>query len=141
MIAYEDLKIANLVKNHKLAKSISDASWGLFLALVRYYGTLASVPVVAVSPRFTTQDCSGCGFRVQKSLSQRTHICPDCGLIARPGLERGAQYPAGCLGSVGSQEPYRRAGGNGSRAKCDKTLLDKPPRRTVFARARGIRVG
>ena len=69
MIAYEDLKIANLVKHHKLAKSISDASWGLFLALVRYYGTLASVPVVAVSPRFTTQDCSGCGSQVQKSLA------------------------------------------------------------------------
>jgi transposase len=35
----------------------------------------------AVSPRFTTQDCSGCGYRVQKSLSQRTHVCPRCGLI------------------------------------------------------------
>jgi putative transposase len=81
MIAYEDLKIANLVKNHHLAKSISDASWGLFLSWVRYYGLIARVPVVAVSPRFTTQDCSGCGYRVQKSLSQRTHICPSCGLI------------------------------------------------------------
>ena len=43
LIAYEDLKIANLVKNHHLAKSISDASWGLFLAWVRYYGQLATV--------------------------------------------------------------------------------------------------
>src|SRR5215471_16708264 len=74
MIAYEDLKIASLVKNHRLAKSISDASWGLFLAWVGYYGLIAKVPVIAISPRFTTQDCSGCGSRVQKSLSQRTHI-------------------------------------------------------------------
>jgi putative transposase len=81
MVAYEDLQIAHLVKNHKLAKSISDASWGLFLSWVRYYGLIARVPVVAVSPRFTTQDCSGCGYRVQKSLSERTHICPSCGLI------------------------------------------------------------
>src|SRR5689334_9458350 len=81
MIAYEDLKIAHLVKNHQLAKSISDASWRLFLSWVRYYGLIASVPVVAVSPRFTTQDCSGCGYRVKKSLSQRTHVCPNCGLI------------------------------------------------------------
>src|SRR5215472_13561332 len=80
-LAYEDLKIASLVKNHHLAKSISDASWGLFLSWVRYYGTLADVPVVAVSPRFTTQDCSGCGYRVQKSLSTRTHVCPSCGLV------------------------------------------------------------
>jgi putative transposase len=80
-LAYEDLKIASLVKNHHLAKSISDASWGLFLAWVRYYGTLHGIPVIAVSPRFTTQDCSGCGFRVKKTLSMRTHICPECGLM------------------------------------------------------------
>ena len=81
MIAYDDLQIAHLVKNHRLAKSISDASWGLFLSWVRYYGRLADVPIVKVSPRFTTQDCSGCGERVYKSLSQRTHICPSCGLV------------------------------------------------------------
>jgi putative transposase len=80
-IAYEDLKITSLVKNHRLAKSISDASWGLFLSWVRYYGLLHGIPVVAVSPRFTTQDCSGCGFRVKKTLSMRTHICPECSLV------------------------------------------------------------
>ncbi len=36
---------------------------------------------VRYSPKFTTQDCSGCGYRVQKSLSMRTHLCPQCGLI------------------------------------------------------------
>jgi putative transposase len=81
LVAYEDLKIAHLVKNHRLAKSISDASWGLFLSWVRYYGHVHDVPVVAVPARFTTQDCSGCGFRVKKSLSMRTHICPSCGLV------------------------------------------------------------
>jgi putative transposase len=81
VIAYEDLKIAHLVKNHHLAKSISDASWGLFLAWVRSYGQLATVPVVAVPARYTTQDCSGCGFRVKKTLSMRTHVCPSCGLV------------------------------------------------------------
>jgi putative transposase len=80
-LAYEDLKIAYLVKNHRLAKSISDASWGLFLSWVRYYAGLHGIPVVAVSPRYTTQDCSGCGYRVQKTLSMRTHICPNCGLM------------------------------------------------------------
>src|ERR1051326_8978194 len=80
-LAYEDLKIANLVKNHHLAKSISDASWGLFLSWVRYYGTLHGILVIAVSPRYTTQECSGCGERVKKTLSMRTHICPACGLV------------------------------------------------------------
>jgi putative transposase len=81
MVAFEDLQIAHLVKNHHLAKSISDASWGLFLSWVRYYGQVANVPVIAVPARFTTQDCSGCGERVQKSLSVRTHVCPGCGLV------------------------------------------------------------
>ena len=81
LIAYENLQIAHLVKNHKLAKSISDAAWGQFLGWLKYYGTIASVPVTAVSPRLATQDCSGGGERVWKSLSTRTHVCPACGLV------------------------------------------------------------
>ena len=88
LVAYEDLKIANLVKNHRLAKSISDASWGLFLSWVRSYGQVYGIPVVAVPAKFTTQDCSGvlpdgtpCRERIKKSLSMRTHICHACGLV------------------------------------------------------------
>ena len=81
LIAYEDLQIANMVKNHKLAKSISDAAWGRFLIWVNYYGELHDIPVIAVAPQFTTQDCSGCGKRVYKTLSVRTHVCPHCGLV------------------------------------------------------------
>jgi len=81
LIAYEDLQIANMVKNHKLAKSISDAAWGRFLIWVNYYGELHDIPVIAVAPQFTSQDCSGCGKRVYKTLSVRTHVCPHCGLV------------------------------------------------------------
>lgn len=81
LIAYENLQIANLVKNHQLAKSLQDASWGRFLWWVKYYGDLHEVPVIAVDPSFTTQACSGCGKRVSKSLSVRTHVCPYCGLV------------------------------------------------------------
>jgi putative transposase len=81
LIAYEDLKIANMVKNHHLAKSINDAGWGKFLAWVNSYAALHAIPVIKVAPQFTSQDCSRCGTRVKKSLSVRTHICPTCGLI------------------------------------------------------------
>ena len=80
MVAYEDLKIANMVKNRHLSKSISDASWGKFLQWVRYYGAMHVIPIIAVTPQYTTQDCSKCGTRVKKSLSVRTHICPNCGI-------------------------------------------------------------
>jgi putative transposase len=81
LIAYEDLKIRNLVKNHHLAKSIHDAGWGTFLQWVRYYACLHGVPVVAVPPQYTSQECSACGTLVKKSLSVRTHICSGCGMV------------------------------------------------------------
>ncbi|HEU5201142.1 MAG TPA: transposase [Ktedonobacterales bacterium] len=88
LIAYENLQIANLVKNHHLAKSIGDAAWGQFLSWVRYYGQVHGIPVIAVPAHFTTQDCSSmlpdgtrCPERVQKSLSQRTHVCLRCGVV------------------------------------------------------------
>ena|SRR5215469_13241229 len=62
-------------------QSISDASWGKLLQWVNYYGSLHGIPVIAVPPQFTTQDCSACGARVKKSLSVRTYICPACGLV------------------------------------------------------------
>jgi putative transposase len=81
LIAYEHLQIRNLVKNHRLAKSISDAAWGRFLAWLTSYGRMHDIPVIAVEPAFTSQECSGCHRRVKKSLSIRTHICPQCGLV------------------------------------------------------------
>ncbi|WYL93874.1 MAG: transposase [Gloeotrichia echinulata IR180] len=75
-----NLKIANMVKNHHLAKSISDASWYQFTQWLDYYGKIWDKVVVAVSPAYTSQDCSNCGHRVKKSLSTRTHSCYNCGV-------------------------------------------------------------
>ena len=79
-IVYEDLNVSNLVKNHHLAKSISDASWYQFTQWLDYYGKVWDKAVVAVSPNYTSQDCSNCGHRVKKTLSTRTHACPNCGV-------------------------------------------------------------
>ncbi|MEG3979118.1 transposase, partial [Microcoleus sp. herbarium8] len=57
VVVYEDLKIANMVKNHCLAKSISDASWYQFTQWLDYYGKIWDKAVVAVSPNYTSQDC------------------------------------------------------------------------------------
>ena len=78
IVVYEDLKIANMVKNHHLAKSISDAGWYQYTQWLDYYGKIWDKAVVAVSPNYTSQDCSSCGHRVKKSLSTRTHSCPKC---------------------------------------------------------------
>lgn len=81
MVAFEDFKICNMVRNRHLSKSITDASWGKFLSWVKYYGGLHAIPIIAVSAKYTTQDCSACGHRVKKSLSVRTHICTSCGVV------------------------------------------------------------
>jgi putative transposase len=81
-IAVEDLQITNMVKNHHLSKSILDAAWGQFLAILEDKAARAGHQVIRVNPRFTTQACSNCGELVQKSLSVRTHICTSCGYIA-----------------------------------------------------------
>jgi putative transposase len=81
LIAFEDLQISNMVKNHSLAKSIHDASWGQFISYAKYFGQVFGKVVVAVPPHYTSQDCSGCGERVNKTLSTRTHQCPNCKLV------------------------------------------------------------
>jgi putative transposase len=80
-IYLEDLQVANMVKNAHLAKSISDAGWAQFRAILEGKAVYAGRRVVAVPPAYTSQDCSGCGQRVEKSLSVRTHVCTSCGLI------------------------------------------------------------
>ena len=80
VIVYENLQIKNMVRNHHLAKSISDASWYQFTQWLDYYGKIWDKAVIAVSPNYTSQDCSSCRHRVKKSLSTRTHSCPSCGL-------------------------------------------------------------
>jgi putative transposase len=78
-IYHEDLRVANMVKNHHLAKSISDAGWGAFLTILTFKAASAGKRVLAVDPAFTSQTCSGCGVVVAKGLSVRWHSCPDCG--------------------------------------------------------------
>jgi putative transposase len=78
-IYHEDLQTANLVKNHHLAKSISDAGWSGFLSILAAKAAYAGRRVVAVPPAYTSQTCSGCGVIVAKGLSVRWHTCPDCG--------------------------------------------------------------
>ena len=78
-IDHEDVQTANMVKNHHLAKSISDAGWSQFLTILSAKAAWAGRRVVAVPPAYTSQACSGCGVIVAKGLSVRWHSCPDCG--------------------------------------------------------------
>ncbi|WIG61758.1 MAG: Mobile element protein [Ktedonobacterales bacterium] len=88
VIYLEELRVRNLVRNHRLAKSISDAGWAQFRTTLEYKAACAGKQVIAIEPAYTSQNCSGvladgthCPERIEKSLSVRTHICPQCGLV------------------------------------------------------------
>jgi len=122
VVAYEDLQVKNLVKNHHLAKSIHSAGWSQFTAWLDYYGKVWDKAVVSVPPQYTTQDCSNCGHRVVKTLSTRTHSCPKCGFemdrdqnaalnILKKGLSiLGMEWQNSTFGQKGTGEKSRTTG-------------------------------
>jgi putative transposase len=100
VIYLEDLRIRNLSRRPKakpegnggyehtgaarkagLHTSINDAGWYSFRRILMCKAAWAGKRVEAIPPAFTTQDCSGCGERIWKSLSVRTHSCITRGLI------------------------------------------------------------
>jgi len=110
LVAYEELQVRNMVKNHKLAKSISDAAWSQFAQWLQYFVQVYGKTVIAVAPEYTSQDCSGCGNTVKKTLSTRTHIC-GCGAVldrdhnaGRNILAKGLKQAGITLNTVGRTE-------------------------------------
>ena len=80
-IAYEDLNINNMMKNHKLAKSIADASWGELINNTIYKAERAGKYCVKVNPRNTSKQCSNCGNIIEEqTLDDREYSCIKCGL-------------------------------------------------------------
>lgn len=84
IIAVESLNIRGMVRNHHLAKAISDASWGRFLTILEYKAFEHGCEVRKI-PTFypSSQTCSSCGYKNPRvrDLSVRSWVCPDCGAV------------------------------------------------------------
>ncbi|MEM6402378.1 MAG: transposase [Cyanobacteria bacterium P01_D01_bin.116] len=77
VVAVEKLNIKGLART-RFAKSIHDAGWGQFLSILTNKAENAGLLVIPVKPHGTSQECSSCGHKVKKPLSQRMHNCPVC---------------------------------------------------------------
>ena len=81
-IAVETLQIKNILANHHLAKSISDAGWYNLTQKLEYKARWYGRTFEKVSARHTSQDCSTCGYRkADLTLSVREWVCPACGSV------------------------------------------------------------
>jgi len=80
-VVFEKLNVAGMLKNHRLAKSIADASWSRLVGMTVYKAEEAGGRVVLVDPTYSSQECSVCHSRVKTLLADRIFKCSNCGLI------------------------------------------------------------
>ncbi len=131
LVAIENLTVRNMVRNHCLAKSINDAAWYKFREWLEYFGTIYGVKVIAIDPKYTSQNCSNCGKKVTKTLSTRTHNCLHCGYIADRDENAAINILSAALEQLKTTLGHRESNASGETPLClvVETPLSKGTRR------------
>lgn len=100
LIAFENLNIKGLART-RLAKSILDAAWGAFLKILQAVAVKRGKWAQEGNARGTSIECSGCGERVEKTLKDRVHHCPHCGLVIDQDMNSGINILNRVQGTLG----------------------------------------
>ncbi|OHD21982.1 MAG: hypothetical protein A2Y38_07525 [Spirochaetes bacterium GWB1_59_5] len=128
LIAIEDLRVRNMIKNRKLSRAIADASWSEFRRQLEYKATIFGTQVVVVNPRNTSKACSNCGcIKETLSLSDRVYRCTECGVE----IDRDVNA-AKNIHTLGSREI--QACGESVRPVCKKAVLAEAGTRKLSVR-------
>jgi putative transposase len=126
VIVIEALNVKGLARS-ALAKPVCDASWARFTSMLRYKAEKAGARLVEVDPQDTTVDCSVCGTKVPKLLSDRQHDCPHCGL----SIDRDLNAARNILHRAGVGPGLRNVAGYGMRAGGNLTMTSKVHQETL----------
>lgn len=138
-LVVEDLQVVNLTRSAAgtleqpgrnvksksgLNKAILQQGWSDFVNKLTYKAENAGGLVIRVKPAHTSQDCSGCGQRVPKPLQERTHACPDCGLV----LDRDHNAARNILFRAAREDklPGRQESPSGKAEMAPETTRDRP---------------
>ena len=121
LIAVEDLNIKGLART-RLSKSVLDAAWGRFITILETVAVKRGVHVVKVNPHGTSQNCSGCGAKVPKTLSIRLHECHRCGCTLDRDVNAGKNILDRALNEVGLILSAHRGLGDTQPVKCEALL-------------------
>ena len=134
-IGIEDLNVRGMVKNHALARSISDAALGTFRRMIEYKAARAGRTVLVAPPFFpSSQLCSGCGHRNQDlKLGDRRWTCPGCGI----SHDRDANAAKNLVQAAGHAVSARGGSGKTSGASAPKGTAQRTANRPT-RKSRGI---
>lgn len=82
-ICLETLRVKNMMKNHKLARAIGEASWYSFVNMLQYKGKWKGCDIIQIDQFYpSSKTCSRCNWKKENlKLSERSWICPKCGMI------------------------------------------------------------
>jgi putative transposase len=101
VVVIEDLNVSGMMKNHKLAKSLADASFGEFRRQLQYKAKWYGSSIVVADKWFpSTKKCSICGNMKEMELSDRTYACPICGNIMDRDLNASKNLEAVAVSST-----------------------------------------
>lgn len=138
-ISIEDLNIAGMTKNHALAKSVMDASFGEFRRQLEYKTTRTGSKLNIVDRWYpSSKTCSGCGrVKTKLSLSERTYRCEHCGLV----IDRDLNAAINIKVAGSAPETVNAHGGTGSRNDLLSRVTQDPLKCEPSRREGAVRLG
>ena len=139
VVCIEDLNVAGMVKNHRLARSVSDASLGEFRRQLEYKTARTGAALRVVGRWFaSSKTCSKCGrVKAKLSLSERVYRCDGCGLV----MDRDLNAAINIKVAGSAPETINARGGDTSRADTPSGNADPSETRTKQPLASGVRLG